>query len=99
MSPLIKNIGLAAILAVLLWLGYTLFLKEDTTAVVTEDPTLTTAIRDGQEFLSQVQALDQMKLDATILRDPRFSSLRDFTLEPESEDVGRENPFAPIGEE
>lgn len=98
MSPLIKNIGLAFILALLLWLGYTVFLKEDA-AIVTESPTLTVAIRDGQEFLRQVQELDQMRLDAAILRDARFESLTDFTLEPESEEVGRDNPFAPIGAE
>jgi hypothetical protein len=98
MSPLIKNIGLAFILALLLWLGYTVFFKEDS-AIVTEDPTLTAAIRDGQEFLARVQELDQMQLDGMILRDARFESLTDFTLEPESEEVGRDNPFAPIGAE
>lgn len=96
MSPLIKNLGLAFILALVLWLGYILFLKNDT-PVVSEDPTLTEAIRDGQEFLVRIQELDQMQLDGAILRDARFGSLTDFTLAPTSEEVGRENPFAPIG--
>ncbi len=96
MSPLIKNIVLAVGLALVLWLGYILFIKDDS-QVVTEDPSLTAAIRDGQEFLARVQELDQMELNGTILRDTRFESLTDFTLEPESEDVGRDNPFAPIG--
>jgi hypothetical protein len=95
MSPLIKNVGLAFALALVLWLGYILFLKDDT-PVITEDPTLTAAIRDGQEFLAHIQELDQMQLDGAILRDTRFESLNDFTLEPASEEVGRENPFAPI---
>jgi hypothetical protein len=95
MSPLIKNVGLAFALAVVLWLGYILFLKDDS-PVLTEDPTLTAAIQDGQEFLARIQELDQMQLDGTILHDVRFESLTDFTLEPTSEEVGRDNPFAPI---
>lgn len=98
MNPLIKNLGLALVVALLLWAGYSFFKGEDE-MLVTRDVALNEAVLDGQEFLSRLRELESITLDGAILEDPRFQSLIDFTVIPESEEVGRENPFAPIGSE
>ncbi len=37
-----------------------------------------------------------VKLDGTILSDPAFMSLKDFSTEIVPEPIGRDNPFAPL---
>ncbi len=95
MSPIIKNIGLAVILALIGWIGYLVFLKDDTD-LVTQDVELDQAIMDGQEFLMRIQELDQIRLEGAVLQDPRFHSLIDISVQATPEDVGRENPFGPL---
>ena len=95
MSPLVRNIAIAFGLAVIATVGYFVFLKEDE-AIITESVPTSEAIRDSQEFLMRVRQLEQMQLNGKVLKDPRFTSLVDFTLEPEPEDVGRDNPFEPF---
>lgn len=52
----------------------------------------------GEEFLVTLLNLRSIELDGSLFEDKSFSSLKDFTitLVPES-NVGRVNPFAPIG--
>ncbi len=52
----------------------------------------------GEEFLITLLNLRSIELDGSVFEDKTFSSLKDFTitLVPES-NVGRVNPFAPIG--
>lgn len=95
MSPLIKNLALALTLALIGWIGYLIFFKEDE-ALVSQDVELNQAILDGQHFLMRIQELDQMSLEGAILNDQRFQSLLDLSVEPTTEDVGRENPFGPL---
>jgi hypothetical protein len=95
MSPIIKNVALALTLALIGWIGYLIFIKDDT-ALISQDPELNAAILDGQQFLMRIQELDQVKLDGKVLADPRFQSLIDLSVEPEPEETGRENPFGPI---
>lgn len=95
MSPLLKNLGIAVVLALVLFLGYLVFFGEDE-AAVSDDAGLSAAVRDGQEFLMRVRQLDQITLDGSVLSDLRFESLVDFTVQPKPEDVGRDNPFLPI---
>lgn len=94
MSPLIKNLVFALVLAVIGWVGYLIF-REDPT-LVTQDAELNEAIVDGQNFLMRIQELDQISLEGRVLYDNRFQSLIDLSAQPVPEDAGRENPFSPI---
>ncbi len=51
----------------------------------------------SQEFLSILDDLNAIRLDASILNDPNFQALRDFSVTLVPEPRGRENPFAPFG--
>ncbi len=52
----------------------------------------------GEEFLSTLLNLNSIELNESVFNDQTFRSLKDFTITliPET-NVGRENPFAPIG--
>lgn len=52
----------------------------------------------GKEFLTLLLNLRTIKLDTTVFDRRSFKELRDFTkVLPPQTDVGRPNPFAPIG--
>ena len=64
-------------------------------------PTLTTTDVSGagvadQGLVSTLLALRAAKLDGTILSDPAFLSLKDFSTQILPEPVGRVDPFAPL---
>ena len=98
MSGLIKNVLLALGLAIVLWLGYTLFLKEDESAPLTAQNNFVTsqAARDTQDFLLKLQQLRNIEFRQALFTDPRFQSLIDHRQDLINEPVGRDNPFAPI---
>jgi hypothetical protein len=51
-----------------------------------------------QAVLRQINDLDQIKLNTDIFEKPEFLALKDISQElPEPADIGRPNPFAPIG--
>ena len=50
----------------------------------------------GQELVASLLTLRAVKLEGTILTDPSFMSLKDFSTQIVPEAVGRENPFAPL---
>lgn len=51
-----------------------------------------------QDVLIKINDLDQIKLNTAIFDSPEFLSLKDISQDlPEPRDVGRPNPFAPIG--
>ena len=95
MSSLLKNLLFALGLALILWLGYTLFVQNDGTT----DPNSavnTQASLETQEFLIRLQSLRSINIDRSIFSDERFSTLVDFSVELGDEPVGRRNPFAPV---
>lgn len=64
-------------------------------------PTLTTTSAAGtsaadKNLVSTLLALRAVKLDGSILTNPAFSSLKDFSTQIVPEPVGRPNPFAPL---
>lgn len=64
-------------------------------SVPTGNPTTEQTI---QSVLRQISDLDQIKLNTDIFEKPEFLALKDISQDlPEPTDVGRPNPFAPIG--
>lgn len=95
MSSLLKNLLFGLGLAILLWLGYTLFINGDDDGTSNEE-VINQANLEAQAFLAKLQSLRSIDIDGDIFNDPRFRSLQDFTVELEDEPTGRSNPFAPV---
>lgn len=58
----------------------------------------TTTDQTVQVVLRQINDLDQIKLNTDIFDKPEFLALNDISQDlPEPRDIGRPNPFAPIG--
>jgi hypothetical protein len=99
----LKNILIFVLILAAAFVAY-IFLREPKTPALQTIPTTTlppgqtpeTAI--GQEFLSMLLSLRDIRLDGRIFQNAQFRSLRDFstpiTRVPGEE--GRPNPFAPI---
>ena len=51
----------------------------------------------GKDLLAALNRLNAIKLDSSLLRDPVFASLQDFSVEIVPQAVGRNNPFLPLG--
>ncbi len=94
MSPLIKNLLFALVLAVIVWVGYMVFMRESDDIVT--GTTMNEATRDSSEFLIRLRQLESIELRGDILEDARFKSLVNYTQDVLDEPVGRKNPFLPI---
>jgi len=97
MSNLLKNLLFALGLAVILWLGYSLFLKGDETLLETSNSRIVgQATLETQAFLVRLQQLKSIDLDGGIFDDSIFKSLTDHRQALGNEPTGRENPFLPV---
>ena len=99
MSSLSKNLLFALGLSLILWLGYTVFLKDDG-AVVSSQKSIASseATLEAQNFLAKLRRLQEIDLDGSLFNDSSFASLVNFRQDLVEEPTGRENPFAPVSE-
>lgn len=51
----------------------------------------------GKDLIVTLFKLKSLTLDDTFFRDPIFNSLNDFSVPIVPQEVGRNNPFSPIG--
>lgn len=94
-----KNVLLIIALIVVVGIGFYMFTgsKPDealttTTGGLVGEPVV------GQELVIELNRLEALKnVDSGFLTNPTFSSLEDFTVEVPPQPLGRENPFAPVG--
>lgn len=94
-----KNIIIVVVIIALGLIAYS-FLKPDPTA---ESLLETTQRADsaqvlGDEISSAINQINSLKLDRSVLDDAVVKNLKDHSKPIIPEDVGRKNPFAPIGE-
>lgn len=94
MSPLLRNSLFAVGLALILWIGYTMYFPT-LPAVESTLSASTPALRNAQTVLVQLRQIEQVNIKTALFVDPRFESLTDFRKEIVPEPVGRENPFVP----
>lgn len=96
MSSSLKLILATVIVAALGFFGYQYVsgtpVNNDLTKVGVSDTS-----KMGAQVLSALNQLQQLKLDGSVFDDKTFKSLKDFSRPLPLEDVGRINPFAPIG--
>lgn len=97
MSKLLKNIIFAGGFALILWLGYVVFIQDSDPALTASNAQVNNqAVRDAQDFLLKLQQLRTIELEGALFSDPRFNSLIDLRQEVTAEPVGRTNPFVPV---
>ena len=95
MSNLLKNLLFILGLAVLLFLGYMVFLRD---SVTTSTGSLTgaTAEEETQALLDKIQRIQTYSADSPIFDNQSFKSLTSFQVDIPEEPTGRSNPFAPV---
>jgi hypothetical protein len=98
MSNLLKNLLIALGLAVILFVGYVVFIKDGATdggALLTESFSAEAEL-ETQQLLATLNEIKSLNVEGRIFSDPLFLSLRDFRVELGTEPESRDNPFAPI---
>ncbi len=89
------TIGLVVIAG---FVAYSVFFKptnENALTAQTVDPSKTAV---EQELIALLIELRSIKLDTAVFGDERFKALQDFSQQIVQEPIGRENPFAPLGQ-
>jgi len=114
MQSKIKGLIIFVLIAAVLAVGYSLFIKkpkkEASLVSETTSPTAPTSGQDqtsteesaklGQDFLNLLFSLKSLNLDGALFETPTFGSLKDSSIILVRDGTeGRPNPFAPIGTE
>ena len=84
------------VLVLLIGAAWWEFTGSSSSAPVLSTSASATSTEDAQ-LVSTLLQLQAVTLNGTILSDPGFLSLQDFTTQVISQPLGRPNPFAPIG--
>ncbi|MDR3571433.1 MAG: hypothetical protein P4L81_04535 [Candidatus Pacebacteria bacterium] len=75
------------------WWGFT---NTSAPAPVLANPAAEASSSQDTQIVSVLLQLQAVNLSGTILTDPGFLSLQDFTTQIITEPIGRSNPFAPL---
>ncbi len=94
-----KNSLIVVAVVLVAFVVYGIFFTPDRSNPLTVERT----VRAGQsaveqELIGLLLELRSITLDTDVFDDARFRSLEDFSQQIVAEPVGRENPFAPIGQ-
>lgn len=85
-------VAVALVVAGLAWYGLTS--SAPATSLLETQTVSDNAI--DQDLIDTLLALRSVKLEGTILSEPAFQALKDFSTQIVAEPVGRPNPFAPL---
>ena len=103
MKNLTKNIIIAVVIVVVLYIGYVYLnpgsSSSSSSLVVQTNGIATDASGQplaGQDIVSALMKLDRVQIDLTFFSDPGYLSLQDFSIPIDtSETPGKNDPFAP----
>lgn len=96
MSNLLKNLVSILGLALVVWVGYTLFTQEDDFSLEAINSGGSGSILlESQDLLVQLNQLKNIQLNKDFFESENFASLVDFRQPLSNESKGRSNPFAP----
>lgn len=99
-----KKLIIIIVAVVLLFIGYAAFgpTGDDPTGELTRQNTtgVTGTAADpnspGRQFVSQLLAIQNIHYNLELFKDPAYMFLQDYSRELVPQNVGRENPFAPL---
>lgn len=97
-----NKVILLAMLIILAFVGYRFMFKKDPSSGNSDLATDSGAETLGQSAIGKdlivtISKLKSLTLDDSFFKDPIFNSLNDFSIPLASQEVGRANPFSPIG--
>lgn len=105
----IKKISIVIGVIVLAFIGYSYMIsgskqgsstgvtKQSVSSSQTGSPTGSTQLDGpGKEFVTQLLAIQNIKFNLTLFKDPVFMGLQDYSRELIPQESGRPNPFAPL---
>lgn len=96
MTSFVKNTLMLVGLVLVAVLGYYLFVVNNSSNLsMGERDRLNEAQLASEQFLKELEAIQNFELSDKIFTDERFRSFVDFTKPVQPFSVGRENPFAP----
>ncbi len=98
MSSLLKNLIISLTVVVLLGLVYMFTLGKDPEEVTIKgEMSGAFQIRvENEKILANTREIGKYNMDVSILRDVRFTSLKNYHVKIEDVGTGRSNPFAPL---
>lgn len=91
-----KKLLIGAGVIIVLALGYSFFSGDPLPEGLTSQA-VGSVPQEGGDLIALLAELKSIDLDTSILQDPTFMTLQDFTVSLSPEPVGRSNPFAPLG--
>jgi hypothetical protein len=97
MAPLVKNLIIGVVVAVLLFVGYRVFLKDNEGEATLSTSTESAVAPIAQNLLGALLTLESLNLDTRLFNDQMFNSLQDFSQPIGEQPIRRNNPFAPLG--
>lgn len=89
------NISIVLLLATLAYVGY--YFYSQPASNIPNTATLESMLANTHVFIERRQVLDEVNMDVSLLEDIRFRSLQSFTEPIVEQEVGRPNPFDPVG--
>lgn len=99
-SGKLKTLLLAVVVVAALYYAFVLFTgdtaPESTSVVATELDLRRQAVE--QDVIAELERLQRIELDDQFFASPVFRALQDFAKPLPNVEVGRPNPFAPVGE-
>lgn len=95
-----KNFIIGTLVIILAFIIYTIFFAADPQKEsLLQSSTPKEVDKLGTEIISQLRQIQGLNLESDIFNDPVFNYLKDHGREIKKENVGRSNPFAPLGTE
>lgn len=98
MSNLLKNLLIVLGLAVIMFVGYVVFIKGEDMDESLLDANSAGSLQaelETQRLLGLLNELKALDIQGEVFTDPIFLSLQDFRKDLGDEPSGRSNPFAP----
>jgi hypothetical protein len=98
-----KKVLIIIIAIVVVAIGYYLYSSGDSEVAVDQDSSLVTQSADfgetqivGARVLSLLNQISSLNIDDSIFQSAAYKSLVDYTISIPEQNVGRQNPFAPL---
>jgi hypothetical protein len=101
MTSTLKNLLTILALATIAFVAYYLYTQQSNNALSTgvDDAQLQDMLARTQIFIRHSEELDRIgSINTSLFTDPRFSTLRSFSKPVQESPVGRNDPFAEIGQ-
>jgi len=93
-----QNVIIIGLVVVAAFIAYSIFFKPDTSNPLSAEVTSSSQTAVEQELIGLLLELRSITLNTAIFNDERFRALQDFSQQIVAEPIGRDNPFAPLGQ-